>query len=153
VQGCKANAQLRVFTLGIGESVSSDMCERLAREGGGKCKCKCLFAVQAEDSTEKLECAKLLNAGRTREIESVTIDWHGFNFREPTSRQFFTLESPSPSPSPSNRHRHHPLPRPVQRRAARALSLDVHSPAQTRHPFRVNVHIDMITRARILSLH
>ncbi|KAG2040569.1 von Willebrand factor type A domain-containing protein [Suillus americanus] len=90
VKGCKANAQLRVFTLGIGESVSSAMCERLAREGGGKC----LFAVQAEDITGK--CAMLLNAGRTREIESVTIDWHGSG------------SPPAVNFSPLNHH--HPLP-------------------------------------------
>ncbi|KAG1770298.1 hypothetical protein EV702DRAFT_672376 [Suillus placidus] len=90
VKGCKANAQLRVFTLGIGESVSSDMCERLAREGGGVC----LFAVQAEDITGK--CAMLLNAGRTREIESVTVDWHG------------SASPPAVNFSPLSHH--HPLP-------------------------------------------
>jgi Mg-chelatase subunit ChlD len=95
VNGCKANAQLRVFTLGIGESVSSALCERLAREGGGKC----LFAVQAEDITGK--CAMLLNAGRTREIESVTIDWHGLG------------SPPTVNFSPLN-HRHLLLPSVVQ---------------------------------------
>ncbi|KAG1850824.1 hypothetical protein DFJ58DRAFT_729115 [Suillus subalutaceus] len=90
VKGCKANAQLRVFTLGIGEHVSSAMCERLAREGGGRC----LFAVQAGDITGK--CAMLLNAGRTREIESITIDWHGLG------------SPPTVNFSPLNRH--HPLP-------------------------------------------
>ncbi|KAG2141365.1 uncharacterized protein EDB93DRAFT_1229775 [Suillus bovinus] len=90
VKGCKANAQLRVFTLGIGENVSSDLCERLAREGGGIC----LFAVQAEDITGK--CAMLLNAGRTREIESVIVDWHGLG------------SPPAVNFSPLNHH--HPLP-------------------------------------------
>lgn len=66
------------------------MCERLAREGGGKC----LFAVQAEDITGK--CAMLLNAGRTREIESVTVDWHGLG------------SPPAVNFSPLNHH--HPLP-------------------------------------------
>lgn len=90
VKGCKVNAQLRVFTLGIGEQVSSDLCERLAREGEGKC----LLAVQAEDITGK--CAMLLNAGRTREIESVTVDWHGSG------------SPPAVNFSPLNHH--HPLP-------------------------------------------
>ncbi|KAH7908679.1 hypothetical protein BJ138DRAFT_1068391 [Hygrophoropsis aurantiaca] len=63
------HAPLRVFTLGIGAGVSSDMCERLAREGNGEC----LFALNAESITGK--CARLLNAGRTRAIESVSIDW------------------------------------------------------------------------------
>lgn len=79
-----------MYTLGIGEHVSSAMCERLAREGGGTC----LFAVQAEDITGK--CARLLNAGRTREIESVTVDWHGSG------------NPPAVNFSPSSRH--HPLP-------------------------------------------
>ncbi|KAG1730069.1 hypothetical protein EDB19DRAFT_1741522 [Suillus lakei] len=101
VKSCKANAQLRVFTLGIGASVSSDMCKRLAREGGGEC----LFAVQAEDITGK--CAMLLNAGRTREIESVTVDWHGsgsppavnfspLNYHHPLPPSVVQLEPPPP---------------------------------------------------------
>ncbi|KAG1762084.1 hypothetical protein EDD22DRAFT_970181 [Suillus occidentalis] len=68
VQGFKAHAQLRVFTLGISEHVSSDMCERLARKGG--CKCLFKFAVQAEDITGKSTMLMLLNASRTREIET-----------------------------------------------------------------------------------
>ncbi|KAG1759420.1 von Willebrand factor type A domain-containing protein [Suillus occidentalis] len=90
VQGCKANAKLRVLTLGIGASVSSDMCEHLAREGEGKC----LFAVQAEDFTGK--CVMLLNTGWTREIEGVTIDWHGVgsppavNFSPSNQRKFLS---------------------------------------------------------------
>ncbi|KAG1755252.1 uncharacterized protein EDB91DRAFT_1242451 [Suillus paluster] len=71
VNGCRPEAPLRVFTLVIGERVSSAMCERLAREGRGEC----LFAVQAEDVVAK--CARLLNAGRTHLIESITVDWHG----------------------------------------------------------------------------
>ncbi|KAG1755284.1 uncharacterized protein EDB91DRAFT_1342944 [Suillus paluster] len=90
VNSCRPNGPLRVFTLGIGEYVSSAMCERLAREGGGEC----LFAVQAEDITEK--CARLLNAGQTRVIESVTVDWHGSG------------TPPAVNFSPSSRH--HPLP-------------------------------------------
>ncbi|KAG0699969.1 vault protein inter-alpha-trypsin domain-containing protein [Suillus ampliporus] len=90
VNSCRPNAPLRVFTLGIGESVSSAMCERLAREGGGEC----LFAVRAEDITGK--CARLLNAGRTRVIESVTVDWHGSG------------NPPVVNFSPSSHH--HPLP-------------------------------------------
>ena len=66
------------------------MCERLAREGEGEC----LFAVRAEDITGK--CARLLNAGRTREIESVTVGWHGSG------------NPPAVNFSPLNHH--HPLP-------------------------------------------
>ncbi|KAH7920866.1 hypothetical protein BV22DRAFT_1073258 [Leucogyrophana mollusca] len=65
------HAPLRVFTLGIGTQVSTDMCERLAREGNGEC----LFAVSAQSITGK--CARLLNAGRTKVIENVVVDWRG----------------------------------------------------------------------------
>ncbi|KAG2148792.1 hypothetical protein DEU56DRAFT_81180 [Suillus clintonianus] len=90
VKSSKPNALLRVFTLGIGEHVSSDMCEGIAREGGGEC----LFAVRTEDITGK--CARLLNAGRTREIEHVTVDWHGSG--SPPAVNFTPL------------NHHHPLP-------------------------------------------
>lgn len=71
VDSCRPNAPLRLFTLGIGERVASAVCERLARSGRGEC----VFAVQVEDIVEK--CARLLNAGRTCVIESITVDWHG----------------------------------------------------------------------------
>ncbi|KAG2126598.1 hypothetical protein DEU56DRAFT_822144 [Suillus clintonianus] len=90
VKSCRPDAPLRVFTLGIGESVSSAMCERLAREGGGEC----LFAVRSEDITGK--CARLLNAGRTREIESVTVDWHGSG--SPPAVNFSPLNRRNPLP-------------------------------------------------------
>ncbi|EIW79467.1 hypothetical protein CONPUDRAFT_154882 [Coniophora puteana RWD-64-598 SS2] len=63
-------APLRVFVLGIGPEVSSDVCERIARAGEGEC----LFALHAEEITGR--CARLLNAGRTRTVESVEVDWN-----------------------------------------------------------------------------
>ncbi|KAG1730073.1 vault protein inter-alpha-trypsin domain-containing protein [Suillus lakei] len=90
IDSSRPNAPLKVFTLGIGEHVSSAVCERLAREGGGEC----FSGVQAEDIIEK--CARLLNAGRTRVIESVMVDWHGSD------------NLPAVNFLPSNYH--HPLP-------------------------------------------
>ena len=60
---------MRLFVLGIGTGVSSDECLRLAREGNGEC----LFALSAEDILGK--CARLLNAGRSKNIERIDIDW------------------------------------------------------------------------------
>ncbi|KIM54503.1 hypothetical protein SCLCIDRAFT_1221885 [Scleroderma citrinum Foug A] len=62
------HAPLRVFVLGIGDA-SSEMCERIARAGNGEC----LFAHSHESILGK--CARLLNAGRTRKIERIEIDW------------------------------------------------------------------------------
>jgi hypothetical protein len=45
------------------------MCEGIARVGNGEC----LFAVRAESIVGK--CARLLGAGRSRAVESVSIDW------------------------------------------------------------------------------
>ena len=45
------------------------MCERIARAGNGEC----LFAHSHESILGK--CARLLNAGRTRKIERIEIDW------------------------------------------------------------------------------
>ncbi|EGN93488.1 hypothetical protein SERLA73DRAFT_156401 [Serpula lacrymans var. lacrymans S7.3] len=65
------NCPLRVFTLGIGEQVSTAMCEGIARAGNGEC----LLAVTTESITAK--CAQLLRAGRTRLIEHISVHWHG----------------------------------------------------------------------------
>ncbi|KAJ4499292.1 von Willebrand factor type A domain-containing protein [Lentinula lateritia] len=64
-----ASAPLHVYVLGIGEQVSTAMCEGIARAGNGVC----LFAHQAESITSK--CARLLRAGRTPFIKNATIDW------------------------------------------------------------------------------
>ncbi|KAG9310060.1 hypothetical protein JVU11DRAFT_9665 [Chiua virens] len=62
-------APTRLFVLGIGEGVSSDICSRLARQGHGEA----LFALSSEAIYGK--CARLLNAGRSKNIESIDIDW------------------------------------------------------------------------------
>ena len=60
---------LRVFTLGIGDGVSSAMCEGIARAGNGAC----LFAVNTESILGK--CARLFRAGRTPFLKDVQVDW------------------------------------------------------------------------------
>ncbi|KII87048.1 hypothetical protein PLICRDRAFT_113205 [Plicaturopsis crispa FD-325 SS-3] len=60
---------LRVFTLGIGDTVSSAMVEGIARAGNGEC----LFATSSESIAGK--CAKLFRAGRSSYAEDISIDW------------------------------------------------------------------------------
>jgi hypothetical protein len=60
---------IHVFTLGIGDGVSSAMCEGIARAGRGAC----LFAVNTESILGK--CARLFRAGRTPFLQKVQIDW------------------------------------------------------------------------------
>lgn len=69
-------ASVRLFVLGIGTGVSSDVCSRLARTGNGEY----LFALSAEDICGK--CALLLNAGRSKNIERIDIDW-GYDASSP----------------------------------------------------------------------
>ncbi|KAJ7151532.1 von Willebrand domain-containing protein [Mycena filopes] len=62
-------AHLRVFCLGIGDGVSTAMCQGIARAGNGVA----LFAVHTESILGK--CARLFRAGRTPFVENVSIDW------------------------------------------------------------------------------
>ncbi|KAF7797334.1 hypothetical protein EIP86_008529 [Pleurotus ostreatoroseus] len=66
----KAEAPLRVFTLGIGETTSSAMCNGIARAGNGIC----LMAATSETIIAK--CSKLVKASRTDILNNVTVDWH-----------------------------------------------------------------------------
>ncbi|KAI6101003.1 hypothetical protein EV401DRAFT_2105632 [Pisolithus croceorrhizus] len=68
VRRSSPQAPLRVFVLGIADATSS-ACEGIARAGNGEC----LFAVSHEYILGK--CARLLNAGRTKKIESIVVDW------------------------------------------------------------------------------
>ncbi|KAJ7356809.1 von Willebrand factor type A domain-containing protein [Mycena albidolilacea] len=63
------HCRLRVFCLGIGDGVSSAMCEGIARAGEGEC----IFAVHTESIL--LKCVRLFRAGRTPFVEGVSIDW------------------------------------------------------------------------------
>lgn len=69
VQDTPAGSPLRIFCLGIGNGVSSAMCEAIARAGNGVC----LFAVHIESILG--QCAKLFRAGRTPFVRNVTVDW------------------------------------------------------------------------------
>jgi hypothetical protein len=77
------NAPLRLFILGIGDTVSSDVCERLASTGGGQY----LLAVSQESIL--LKCTSLLRAGRTSTITDVSVDW---------TADISTGRSPPPQP-------------------------------------------------------
>ena len=69
VTSSKQDAPLRAFTLGIGNSTSTDMCEGIARLGNGIC----LMAAASESIVGKT--AKLLRASRTYPLTNITIDW------------------------------------------------------------------------------
>ncbi|TFY72209.1 hypothetical protein EVG20_g786 [Dentipellis fragilis] len=64
-----AQAPIRVFTLGIGDTASSAMCEGLARAGNGVC----LMATSSEDIVPK--SARLVRAAKSSFIKDVVIDW------------------------------------------------------------------------------
>ncbi|KAI6035785.1 hypothetical protein EDC04DRAFT_2897689 [Pisolithus marmoratus] len=68
VRRSSPQAPMRVFVLGIADA-TSNVCEGIARAGNGEC----LFAVSHETILGK--CARLLNAGRTKKIESIEVDW------------------------------------------------------------------------------
>jgi hypothetical protein len=63
------NAPLRLFILGIGNTASSGVCERLAAAGGGEY----LLAVSEESILSK--CTSLLRVGRSSTITDVSVDW------------------------------------------------------------------------------
>ncbi|PSS37964.1 hypothetical protein PHLCEN_2v191 [Hermanssonia centrifuga] len=67
--GAQTGSPLRVFTLGIGETTSSAMCEGIARAGNGVC----LMAAASESIIAK--CSKLVWASRTGILENVSVDW------------------------------------------------------------------------------
>lgn len=69
VASANSHAPLRVFTLGIGNEVSTATCEGIARAGHGAC----LLAVNAESILGR--CARLFVAGRTPFVENISVDW------------------------------------------------------------------------------
>ncbi|KAF8550227.1 VIT-domain-containing protein [Imleria badia] len=76
VHNSPPRAPVRLFVLGIGTGVSSEVCSRLARQGNGEY----LFALSAEDISGK--CARLLNTGRSKNIERIEIHW-GYDASSP----------------------------------------------------------------------
>lgn len=85
VRDAPENAPVRVYALGIGDEVSTALCEGIAEAGNGVC----LFALTTESIIGK--CARLLRAGRTPFVKDVTVDWgvpeHYLNSR-PSSVNF-----------------------------------------------------------------
>ncbi|KAJ3529473.1 hypothetical protein NM688_g7851 [Phlebia brevispora] len=69
VKAAHTEAPLRIFTLGIGESTSTAMCEGIARVGNGLC------LMSAATETILAKCSKLVKASRTVILQDVTIDW------------------------------------------------------------------------------
>jgi hypothetical protein len=68
VEKSSPDAPLRVFTLGIGEEVSSAVVEGIARAGNGES----LLALEVESIESR--CVRLFRAGRFPCVESVSID-------------------------------------------------------------------------------
>ncbi|KAG6837909.1 hypothetical protein H0H93_013062 [Arthromyces matolae] len=69
VKQASSTAPLRVFTLGIGNQVSTATCESIAIAGNGVY----LYATQAENILGK--CARLFRAGRTPIVQNASVDW------------------------------------------------------------------------------
>ncbi|KAF6766468.1 von Willebrand domain-containing protein [Ephemerocybe angulata] len=86
-----SSASRRVFALGIGDEVSTDMCERIARAGNGEC----FFAVDTESIVQK--CAKLFTASRTPFIRNVSLDWGITSTNSPAGSPEVTFSN-QPSP-------------------------------------------------------
>ncbi|KAJ7152012.1 von Willebrand factor type A domain-containing protein [Mycena filopes] len=70
VRAAPEDAPLRVSVLGIGDSVSTAMCEGIARLGHGTC-----MLVAEEEITFTGKVARLLKAARTPVISNITVDW------------------------------------------------------------------------------
>jgi len=68
--GSGARAPLRAFVLGIGSTVSTALCEGLARAGRGVA----LYAAQSSEIMAK--CSRLVGAGIHPTITDVKIDWN-----------------------------------------------------------------------------
>ncbi|KAJ7071390.1 von Willebrand factor type A domain-containing protein [Mycena amicta] len=84
--------RLRVFCLGIGDGVSTAMCEGIARAGDGVC----LFAVHTESIVGK--CAALFHAGRKNFVHNVRVDW-GVPDENLSLRSSVNFSTPRSSPS------------------------------------------------------
>ena len=84
---------VRLFVLGIGKDVSQDVCSKLARHGNGEA----LFAISAEEILGK--CASLMNAARSKNIESINIDW-GYDISGPAVTTTVQLPAGLPALKP-----------------------------------------------------
>ncbi|KAJ7206045.1 von Willebrand factor type A domain-containing protein [Mycena pura] len=70
VAAAPEDAPLRVSVLGIGDAVSTAMCEGIARVGNGTC-----MLVGEKESSFTGKIARLLKASRTPTISNISVDW------------------------------------------------------------------------------
>ncbi|KAJ7131734.1 von Willebrand factor type A domain-containing protein, partial [Mycena crocata] len=95
VAAAPGSAPLRVSVLGIGDSVSTAMCEGIARVGNGTC----LFVGEQETSfTGKV--ARMLKAAKTPVISNISVDW-GRSFeiaKVPEPENDFEMVDETPAP-------------------------------------------------------
>jgi hypothetical protein len=68
-QSVSMGAPLRLFILGIGHDVSSDVCESLAIAGRGQ------YLLAVSQDSILVKCTSLLQAGRTSTITDVRVSW------------------------------------------------------------------------------
>ncbi|KAI0044295.1 hypothetical protein FA95DRAFT_1497300 [Auriscalpium vulgare] len=92
VRASSREAPVRVFTIGVGKTVSTAMCEGIARAGNGIC-------FLAVDHTEILsKCFKLMLAGMHRVADNVTIDWGlDSHHSSPTDPRTWSVQQTPPS--------------------------------------------------------
>ncbi|KAF7319883.1 hypothetical protein MKEN_00771500 [Mycena kentingensis (nom. inval.)] len=122
-----SHSKLRVFCLGIGDGVSTAMCEGIARAGGGIC----LFAGHTESIVGK--CAALFRAGTKNFVKNVAVDWN-------VPDENFSVNFSTPRSSPSKVHLR-PAPA-VQQSPAQIASLHAGT--------RVNVYAILTLRRAIV---
>ncbi|CAK5271408.1 unnamed protein product [Mycena citricolor] len=92
VKGTVDKHPVRVFVLGIGDAVSTAMCEGIARVGNGAC----MFVGESETKfTGKV--ARLLKAAKTPVIGDVHVDWGSTVVSDEAEEEFELLECP-PAP-------------------------------------------------------
>ncbi|KAF7310523.1 hypothetical protein HMN09_00594900 [Mycena chlorophos] len=89
--------RLRVFCLGIGDGISTALCEGIARAGNGVC----LFAVHTESIVGKL--AALFQAGKRSFVHNIAIDW-GVNPDDANLSLRSTVNFSTPRSSPTKVH-------------------------------------------------
>ncbi|KAJ7079774.1 von Willebrand factor type A domain-containing protein [Mycena belliarum] len=77
VASAPKGAHIRVSVLGIGNAVSTAMCEGIARVGNGTC-----MLVGEEEASFTGKIARMLKAARTPPISSITLDWGRSAFKE-----------------------------------------------------------------------
>ncbi|KAJ7058071.1 von Willebrand factor type A domain-containing protein [Mycena amicta] len=70
VEGAPKNAYIRISVLGIGNAVSTAMCEGIARVGNGTC-----MLVGEEEASFTGKISRMLKAAKSPPISDITIDW------------------------------------------------------------------------------